>query len=158
MVPDDFAVPERLESDRFVLRPLTIHDAVKEFEPVMTSREHLAGVFGPDSDWPRDDWSLEQDLIDLGWHRKEFQIRSSFTYRVVTPDESQVPGCVYLLPSGKRDVHCAVYFWVRSSERSNGLDAALDAALRRWLNERWPFRNPVFPCRSIAWPGWDALA
>lgn len=156
LVPENFLVPERLESGRFVLRPLTVHDAVKDYDAVMTSRADLVGVFGPDAPWPEPDLSLEQDLIDLAWHQKEFQIGSSFTYTVVTPDESRVLGCVYLLPSLKRDFDCTVYYWVRSSERASGLDEALGLAVRRWLQERWPFRNPAFPGRDIGWADWSA--
>lgn len=124
---------------------------------MMTSIEHIAGIFGPDADWPTPRLTLEQDLIDLAWHQKEFQIRSSFTYTVVTPDESTVLGCVYLLPSPKRSADCTVYFWVRSSERASGLEASLDQALRRWLRERWPFREVVFPGRDVAWDAWTEM-
>jgi len=157
LVADEFLVPERLESGRFVLRPLTVNDAVKDYDAVMTSRADLIGLFGPGSPWPSPGLTLEQDLIDLAWHQKESQIRSSFAYAVVPPDESQVLGCVYLLPSLKRDIDCAVYYWVRSSERRGGLDDTLGLALRKWLRERWPFRNPAFPGRDIAWTDWEAL-
>jgi hypothetical protein len=157
LVADEFLVPERLESGRFVLRPLTVNDAVKDYDAVMTSRADLIGLFGPDSPWPSPGLTLEQDLIDLAWHQKEFQIRSSFAYAVVPPDESQVLGCVYLLPSLKRDIDCAVYYWMRSSERGSGLDDSLGLAMRKWLRERWPFRNPAFPGRDIAWTDWEAL-
>jgi hypothetical protein len=39
-VPPDFEVPELLETDRFRVRPLTIHDLVKDYDAVVTSREH----------------------------------------------------------------------------------------------------------------------
>ena len=84
-------------------------------------------------------------------------LRSSFTYTVVTPDESRVLGCVYLLPSLKRDIDCTVYYWARSSERASGLDEVLGTTVRKWLRERWPFRHPAFPGRDIAWADWRAL-
>ena len=37
MVPDEFEVPEILESEHMRLRPLTINDAVKDFNAVMSS-------------------------------------------------------------------------------------------------------------------------
>jgi hypothetical protein len=37
-LPSDFEVPELLETDRFRIRPLTIHDLVKDYDAVMTSR------------------------------------------------------------------------------------------------------------------------
>ena len=81
---------------------LTVNDVVKDYDAVMTSIDHLQKMF-PIWNWPSKDLTLEQDLIDLGWHQKEFQIRSSFTYTVVTLDENQVIGCLYIFPTKKGD-------------------------------------------------------
>ena len=42
---------------------------------------------------------LEENLIDLGWHHREFTIRHSFAYTVMTLDESRSLGCAYLYPA-----------------------------------------------------------
>jgi hypothetical protein len=97
-VPPDFEVPELLETDRFRIRSLTIHDLVKDYDAVMTSREYLWEQFGQAWGWPRDDLTLEQDLIDLASHQKEAQRRSSFAYAVMRPDELVQLGCVYIAP------------------------------------------------------------
>jgi hypothetical protein len=86
-VASEFEVPETLETEKFRLRMLTVNDVVKDFEAVTTSKEHLHDIWGPG--WP-DGLTLEQNLIDLGWHQKEFQRRRSFAYTVVAPDESRV--------------------------------------------------------------------
>ena len=44
LVPEDFDVPKLLETERIRLRPLTITDAVKDSEAVMTSDERLRTV------------------------------------------------------------------------------------------------------------------
>src|SRR4051812_23172532 len=98
LVPDGFAVPERLEGDGFHLRPLTIHDLVKDYDAVMTSADRLVGSMNPSSTWPVG-LTLEDDLIDLAWHHREFTVRSSFAYTVMAPDESSCLGCVYLYPT-----------------------------------------------------------
>jgi len=54
LVPEDFGIPEILETERMRLRPLTINDAVKDYEAVMTSEERLRTVFDPGGDWRRD--------------------------------------------------------------------------------------------------------
>ena len=62
--------PLLLETPRMRLRPLLIGDAVKDYDAVMTSRKELYGTaFGPAHDWPREDLTLEQDIIDLAWHQ-----------------------------------------------------------------------------------------
>ena len=88
---------------------------------------------------PWADTTLEQNLVDLGWHQKEFELRRSFAYTVVRPDESQVIGCVYLLPSDAADAE--VRLWVRREAWDEGLDAELERAVRAWVAERWPFER-----------------
>ena len=82
-LPPDFAVPARAQTPRFTLRMLSIHEVVKDFDAVMSSREHLWARFGSTWGWPAADLTLEQDLIDLAWHQKEFQLRSAFALTVI---------------------------------------------------------------------------
>ena len=84
-VPANFAIPQGFRTADFILRPLTIHDLIKDYDAVMSSRERLVGVFGPGADWPAADMTLEEDLVDLGWHQGEFDRRRSFAYTVMAP-------------------------------------------------------------------------
>src|SRR5262245_30374999 len=156
-LPRDFEIPELLETDRYRLRPLTIHDVVKDYEAVMTSREHLWQMFGETWGWPPEDLTLEQDLIDLGWHQKEFQLRSSFDYAVMSLDEKRVLGCLYIDPPGKAGFEAEVYYWVRQSELAGGLDEHLGETVKRWLAEIWPFKRVAYPGREIGWEAYEAL-
>ncbi len=115
LVPPDFKIPDVLETDKFKLRMLKVTDVVKDYDAVITSVNHLQGIFGPRSKWPSKDLTFEQDLIDLGWHQKEFQIRSSFAYTVMNPGESQCLGCIYIFPSTKSGFDAEVYMWVKKS-------------------------------------------
>lgn len=53
---------------------------------------------------------MEEDLIDLAWHQKEHQLRSTFNFAVVSPDESRLLGCVYVDPPTKQGFDAEV-FW-----------------------------------------------
>jgi hypothetical protein len=147
-VPENFQVPEKLETDTFRLRQLTVNDVVKDYDAVMTSIDHLQAVFGKHSTWPSKELTLEQDLIDLGWHEKEFQQRTSFAYTVMNLDESQCLGCVYLLPSQNEEVDAEIYLWVRQSEFDKGLDPILFETVRNWITKVWPFKNVLYPGRK----------
>src|SRR5580658_2363406 len=149
-VPTDFVVPLRVEHPQFILRPLVISDVVKDYDAVMTSVDHLQGVFGPRSDWPSTKLSLEQDLIDLGWHHKEFQRRTSFAYTMMNPDESQCLGCVYIYPSAYDGYDAEAYCWVRASH-VNKLDQPLFDTFKSWLHDSWPFKRVIFPGREPTW-------
>ncbi|MER3433543.1 MAG: GNAT family N-acetyltransferase [Leptolyngbya sp. ERB_1_1] len=154
-VPVEFKVPTTLETQEFRLRMLTVHDVVKDYEAVMSSATHLKTVF-PGGSWP-DGLSLEQNLIDLGWHQKEFQTRRSFAYTVLNPSESQVIGCVYINPSRKRGFDAEVFLWARQSELANGMESRLHHAVRTWIAREWPFKMVAFPCREISWEQWQTL-
>ena len=153
MVPDNFKVPEKMTHERFLMRPLTVRDVVKDYDAVMHSRKRIVGVFG--DSWPSPDLTFEQDLIDLGWHQKEFQRRTSFAYTLMAPDESKCIGCVYIFPSPKKQYDAAVFFWVTDEEYARGLDGILSSFLLEWIT-KWPFKNVAFPGRKTPWKEWNS--
>jgi len=156
LVPDDFRVPDRLDADGFHLRMLTVNDLVKDYDAVMSSEAQLKGSMRPGSKWP-EGLTIEDDLIDLGWHQREFRQRRSFAYTVMSPDESVCLGCCYIYPSDKAGFDAKAFWWVRSSAVADGLDDRLGTAFRKWLRERWPFKRVAFPGRDIAWAEWQRL-
>ena len=153
-VATDFDVPAMLETKHFRLRMLTVGDVVKDYDAVISSAEHLQSVW-PGSSWPAG-LTLEQNLIDLGWHQKEFQRRRSFAYTVVELDESRVIGCVYINPSRKVGYDAVVYLWTRPPNQTDVIDEdTLRTAVRSWLKDEWPFENAVFPGTDIGWEDWE---
>ncbi|MFT4047092.1 MAG: hypothetical protein QM661_10425 [Solimonas sp.] len=153
-VPENFVVPTTLETDEFRLRMLTVNDVVKDYDAVMSSVEHCKSIWG--GKWP-EGLTLEQNLIDLGWHQKEFQTRRSFAYTVVHPSEAVVLGCVYILPTQKRGHDAAIYLWARQSELVHGLEERLYATTREWVATCWPFAAVAYPGRSIPLAQWQEL-
>jgi hypothetical protein len=140
LVADDFDVPAGLEHERFRLRMLTIGDVEPDFEAIRERVDHLGApqpAFVP---------TIDLNLVDLGWHQKEFELRRSFAYTVVAPDESEVLGCVYLYPSETHDAH--VKLWVRKSAWDDGLDPVLEETVREWVAARWPFERVTFGDRD----------
>lgn len=155
-VSNDFSPPEKYEADKFLLRTLTINDVVKDYDAVMSSVAHLRETkpFGPKGTWPTN-LTFEQDLIDLGWHQKEFQKKNSFAYTVMTLDGETCLGCVYIYPSDNGHHDAKVILWVRENELKNSLDKHLFEVVKKWLNESWGFKNPGYPGRDISWSEWE---
>ena len=154
-VSGDFSVPVVLETSEFRLRMLTVDDVDKDYAAVMSSVDHLRNVW-PGSGWPNG-LTIEDNLIDLGWHHREFTNRTSFAYTMVTLDESEVIGCVYVNPTRKRGYDAEVYLWVRQSELASGLDERLFDTVVEWLDDHWGFGAPGFPGRTIAWEEWNSI-
>jgi hypothetical protein len=154
MVPDDFSVPGRIDGDGLHLRMLSIHDVIKDFDAVMASVDSLVGGMDPASTWPRG-LTIEENLIDLAWHHREFTIRHSFAYTVMAPDESRCLGCAYLYPSDKAGFDAMAYYWARSADA--GLEIRIGKAFRGAI-ARWPLKRIAFPGRDIDWTAWAALS
>ena len=87
---------------------LSVDDVEKDYEAVMESQELLRSG---GSSWPREGFTLEENLADLKRHQQEFLNREAFAYTVVSIDESRVLGCVYIDPARKSDTDAEVYMW-----------------------------------------------
>jgi hypothetical protein len=147
-IPHDFAIPGPPATPEFLLTPLRVDHVVLDYEAVMSSRERLWSLFGESWGWPRADLSLMQDLVDLGWHQKEFQLRRAFNWAVLTPDEKTLLGCCYLDPSERPGFDAEATYWVRTDRVATGLEERVGAAFRAWLAGHWPFGSVAFPGRD----------
>jgi hypothetical protein len=146
IIPDDFTPPSRFGGTGFHLRMLTVHDVVKDFDAVTSAAGHLRGAMDPDSTWP-DGLTLEENLIDLGWHQREFTIGHSFAYTVMNDDESRCLGCCYIYPSATPGCDTAAFYWARDPD----FDTALGATFRA-LVATFPFKRTEYPGREITGP------
>lgn len=156
-LPEDFDVPTLVAGLRFRIRPITVHDVVRDYDAVMSSREQLWAQYGEVWGWPRADLTLEDDLIDLAWHQKEAQLCRSFNYAVLTPDETRLLGCVYIDPPVKVGADADVSFWIRTDEPNRDLEMELEEFVREWLDSAWPFKTVRYPGRDLSWAEWQAL-
>ena len=142
LVPDEFEVPDVLEHEWFRLRKLTVDDVVKDFDAICDRVDHRGNPRPPFVE------TVAENLVDLGWHQREFQLRRSFAYTIVAPDESRVLGCAYIDPSDTHDAR--VWMWVRRDAYEDGLDPVVEAALREWLERDWPFQRVAWGKRAGA--------
>jgi len=144
-VPENFIVPLTLETKDFRLRMLSVDDVEKDYEAVMETQErfHAMGL-----SWPREGFTLEENLADLERHQGEFLDREAFAYTVVSLDESRVLGCVYINPAEIEDVDARIFMWVRESEYDKGLEPILFDEVKKWIDTRWPFTVVVYPGRE----------
>lgn len=153
-IPREATLPDGLEHERFRLRPITIHDVVKDYATVMTHREHLWALFGEAWGWPPARLTLEEDLIDLAWHQKEHQMRSTFNFAILSPDESRLLGCVYVDPPTKQGFDAEVFWWTVPEEE---LEDEVGRAATAWVETEWPFEKVAYPGRVQPWAEYGAL-
>lgn len=150
-VPAGFKVPVGFETSEFRVRPIMVADAEKDYEAVMESIDIIHASLLSDV-WPTASFTLEDNRRDLAEKERRFERRTSFTYTVVTLDESQVLGSVYI-NKGMRGPDAAVFLWVRESAHEAGLDPVLEEAVRQWIQREWQFDWVVYPGRTGTKPG-----
>jgi hypothetical protein len=150
-LPRDFVIPDPPATHEFMLTPLRVDHVVLDFEAVMSSRERLWQLFGPGWGWPAAELTLMQDLVDLGWHQKEFQLRRSFNWAVLSTDQRTVLGCCYLDPSERPACDAEAFYWARSDRIGDGLEERLSAVFRTWVTTAWPFQRVAWPGRDHPW-------
>jgi len=147
LVPNDFIVPETLETDKFFAGKLSAADTDIDYEAVMSSIETIQKTRG--GSWPTKDLTYEDDRIDLSWHQREFEMRNTFAYIVLSPDKKEYIGCFYLYAPNTRkpapegtDVDAS--WWVTTEAFNKGIYDELYKALSGWLKEKWPFEKVFY--------------
>lgn len=152
LVPDSFRVPEKLITDKFAVRKLCASDVYLDYIAVMSSIDTIR-KYRPGS-WPSKDLTFEDDLIDLCWHQREFEHRSSFAYTVMNIDETKCLGCVYFYPPGTRgrapkDSDVDVSMWVTSDADKKNLYHVLFTVIDQWIKTEWPFKHVHYTSKTI---------
>lgn len=156
-VPEQFVVPELVETEGFKVVPLGPDLVDIDYAAYMSSIEHLQQTFTRSTSWPRADITAEEAMLDMQTEQGRFQRRESFAYAVLSPDGSVERGCIYVYPSSKPGYDAEVRLWVTKAEYDAGFDAQLYAWAQQWVGEVWPFQQVAYPGRAIDWATWDAL-
>ena len=110
----------------------------------MSSIKHLQGLMD-DSKWP-ENLTIEDNLIDLGWHQREFTLGHSFAYSISRKGEKYL-GCCYFYPSEKINYDVDIFYWIREDEPYEKLEESLRCQLQEWVRSSWPFKNVRYPRR-----------
>ena len=157
--PADARVPESLKTNEFLLRPLRATDVALDYDAVISSRAEL--LLGSGGTWPREGFTLEENLADLQRHEQEHHDRVAFTYTIMNPAETECLGCLYIVPLARLIGHDAgsseylnegtayVSFWVRQSRLADHLDRRLLQALIPWFQNEWSFLHVLFIAQKI---------
>ena len=154
LIPAEFEVPDNLEADGFRLQQLNYDVLLQDYEAVILGAENLKAAFGLESFDPKT-YTVQQEVIELGWHMGEWQRRKSFAYANMSHDGSTCNGSVYVLPTLKRDFDAHVIIWV-IPDSPKGFDEEVYQVVRSWLAE-WPFERVGYPGREMSWEAWRAL-
>lgn len=162
-------VPAGVATDDFILRPIAVEDAERDYAAVMASREHLRTW--EQSSWPADDFTVEENRADVEMLAQRHARGDAFTYTVTDVQGAECLGCVYLMSTtagmyaGARitphtdvrwsDYEAAVYFWVRSRLLGTEVDRTLLQTLRAWLDDAWSLDGHLIVTNAAYVPQFD---
>ena len=108
----DLTIPANFRLGEFVLKALTIKDLDRDFAAVMQSATEIRAA-NPTSEWPSDEMTLEENMIDLAWHQREFEALRSFAW-VIEDVTGNYAGCAYVYPSISGEKAADVTWWWRT--------------------------------------------
>ena len=129
---------------------------MQDYEAVIKGGGNLAKAFGR-SELRTAEYTLQREIIEVGWHSGEFSRRKSFAYAIMSPDNSTCYGSVYINPTFKRDYDAHVVMWVIPDAPGSEFESHLYESVRRWITEVWPFANVGYPGREMSWAEWRAM-
>ncbi len=155
LVAAEFTVPKSWQNKLFRLELLAPVLVELDYEAVMSCKSRLRTVFGLETEWPRDDLTLADNMQDLIMHEQEFKTKKAFAYSILTSSGDRVLGTVYIDPSRVAKFDCEVQFWLRDD--SLELDTEVYESISNWMFSCWNFNNIAFPGRNISWQEWNLL-
>jgi hypothetical protein len=128
-------------------------DAELDYAAVIASRDALL-VYSLGR-WPHDQFTLDENRVDLQRHEREHLARERFTFTVLNPEATLCLGCVYIksinsflersgTTTRTSPLAARVMFWLRPECVAADLDRELLATLRTWLREAWAFDQVTF--------------
>lgn len=132
----DFAtidLPRECNLGGFRLTPLSPDQVEEDYAAVMSSADVLRGFFG---DWP-EGLTLEDDLVDLAWHEREFTTRRSFAW-IIRDGDGHYLGCAYIFPAQGERGQADVATWIRDMPDRLSTQDLFNALFRKWLEEVLP--------------------
>ncbi|MCZ6596070.1 MAG: GNAT family N-acetyltransferase [Planctomycetota bacterium] len=139
----DFEPPLALDTDRVHLEPLAGQHTEMDYAALMSSREHLQRTLGW-GDWPRPDFTVEENRGDLERHWGEFEAREAYAYTVQDAARERCVGCIYMNPAeaeGDDAPGVRLAYWVTEPELESDLDRHVLEAVLHWVEEDWPFAS-----------------
>lgn len=150
-VPANFQPQLEARVGQYVLRPLTEAYLAQDLAAVNSSVETIRQVRG--GTWPKGPITEEEDRSDLVEHGRQFREHISFAYSVLTEDESECVGCVYVYPPNHpfddsdksampADADAVVNMWVTKAAYDAGFYPVLYSFVTEWMAQVWPFKRP----------------
>jgi len=160
-VSKKFIIPEKLETDKYIIRKLTVKDCKLDYEAMVSSVDIIKKVRGETSchsTWPSKDFTFEENKKDLEGMGKDFSKRKAFNFTIMNKEETKCLGSIYFFPihlyfpkeKEKYDVDFSM--WVTQEAYDQGLYPELFSIVINWLKKDWPWNFARIKIRNAEVP------
>lgn len=151
LLPKGFAPPEFI-APYAIGRKLCAKDVYMDLVAITTSHNEIKKYRGNAGDWPTPDYSIEENLIDLCWHQREFEFKNSFAFILEDTKDSKEFGCIYIYPIGFRTevtldtekFDADISWWISKEFLNEQTYTRLSVDIKMWIETQWPFKNPYY--------------
>lgn len=153
-VPKDFE-PKDLIKEDYIARKLTTRDVYLDYIAVMSSIDIIHETRS--ESWPTKELTIEDDLIDLGWHQREFEFKSSFAFTIMNKEQTECLGCIYFYPddsemsdaNSKPGYDVNISWWCTQKMYDNGFYERLSYDIKEWVERDWPFEKVFYSNKKL---------
>lgn len=133
LFPSMASPPTGFELAGIVVEPLSLSHVVIDFEAVYVSKHKLLNKYKSPNQWPLN-ITLHDNLVDLGWHEKEFRDGASFAYTITNQNRTKCYGCIYIIPTEQSPT---LSFWLRSDGEAPFDETSFEVHISDWLASAW---------------------
>jgi len=150
------SIPDSFQNTYFVCEPLTPEHLLLDYDAVMSSRLFLRNW--SKSDWPADNFQLEDNLKDLVFHEKEHKDGVAYTYSILSVEKNECLGCLYINPNDRIEPvtnderyllnqrPANIRFWIRNSYQNTDKESIIIKDLISWFVNIWELKEILFCC------------
>jgi hypothetical protein len=147
----DFIPQDKFEFENFVLERLGHEHVLLDYLAVVSNLEFIIKQRGGKMD---DSITLEEDFITLCWKQREFELKKSFSYTMLSIDRKKCVGCVYIYPisyffneyAHHYDVDFS--FWITQDFYNENRYEEIYNLLLNWLEDNFPFEKNKIRIRN----------
>lgn len=157
--PKHLPVPDQLTTADLIIRRQQLDDNDADYAAVMDSRNELR--IWSDSDWPEDNFTPEDNRLDLAMHIEEHRRDEAYGFSIFSAEESRFLGSLYINSVAPfienyfaepdavqklKNVDARVEYWLRQGTDEPS-EIGFIHTVQTWLSQAWWFERVAFGSR-----------
>ncbi|WP_105166828.1 GNAT family N-acetyltransferase [Pseudoalteromonas sp. T1lg23B] len=149
------AIHHSYQDEHFTLTMMHPKFSEPDYHLVMRNQQRLRALFAGQTDWPKPDMTLADNIAAMAHHLREFNENIAYGFCVFDSEETECIGSVYIDASEVDGYDCELHYWL--DESLIELESVLEQSMLVWLKEKWGLTNPALVAREIPLEQWQRM-